>query len=264
MLTFPRRQNVLWTVEWVGGDGLQVVQADCLASSSLQESYEVVLQQKRNASIRIEAGGHPALSKSKRKRAAGLQDHGVNKSSKLKQDSDEQEEQAEDSLSSVPGQPSKQPQQVAEVDEERQPETPANALEPDSMTGANNHVKCGDGLTSFSFYLLKPGTTSSSKVLIPLDPQATLTTSLQDQTVLEYPTLYVLPHSPACLPSPFLLEKDYKTIHSGEEDELSEAIKQAGPAMAARGSRGHDSHAAPNTQLDPQKILDMLKRDVTR
>lgn len=115
-----------------------------------------------------------------------------------------------------------------------------------------------------SFYLLRPGTSSAAKVLIPLESHATLTASLQDRTVQEYPTIYVLPEPRGSLPSKYLLENEYNKIRKGEEDELNEAIKQAGPAAIVQNMRGEETVAAANTQIDPQRILDMLKRDVTR
>lgn len=263
MLTCRRRQNVLWTVEWIDGDGSQVVQADCSASSSLQESYELMLQQKRNASLRTATGDGAASSATKRKRA-DVQKGSASKSSKLQQESDLHLVHNEVFTTRAQQEFSTQSKRGGVSATQTEPEAPnVDALTSEPVTSVEQAVK-SDETPSLSFYLLKPGTTSTCKVLIPLDSRATLTASLQDHTVLEYPTLYTLAQSPESLTSPYMLEKDYNQIRKAEEVELNEAIEQAGPTFVAQGMRQNETVAAANTQIDPQKILDMLKRDVTR
>jgi hypothetical protein len=64
------------------------------------------------------------------------------------------------------------------------------------------------------FYLHRPRTTTKKPVLIPIPPHTTLANALRERTVLEFPTLYVLPDSAESLSaneeeSQFILEKDY-------------------------------------------------------
>jgi hypothetical protein len=113
------------------------------------------------------------------------------------------------------------------------------------------------------FYLLKTGTTSSSKVVIPLDLGTSLTHCLQDRTVLEYPTIFVLPNAPDSLPDGFILEEDYNMIRKGEEAELKEALRSLGPSRQQQTMQPEPRDTLPS-HTDAQRILDMLKRDVTR
>lgn len=129
-----------------------------------------------------------------------------------------------------------------------------------------NHSTVGQGTDQSSlnarklrFYLLRPGTSTSAKVLIPLDAEASLTQNLQDRTVLEYPTIYGLSSNSDELPEGFLTEEQYLRMRKREDGELREALDKAGPLpspIQQSDSVGSD--------VDPQRVLDMLKRDVTR
>lgn len=117
------------------------------------------------------------------------------------------------------------------------------------------------------FYLLKPGTTSKEKVLIPLNRQATLTSCLRDRTVLEFPTIYVLPHEPTSLPPEYMLESTYLQLQKSEKQELKEAVASAeekGAFQHVRSTQAQASSARPNVPLDANSILNVLKRDMTR
>ena len=108
------------------------------------------------------------------------------------------------------------------------------------------------------FYLLKPFTASKSNVLIPIDSSGKLTECLKGQTVLEFPTVYVLPNAPDALPAGFMLEEKYNKIQKAEEAEVDGMLRRTnestGGALAA--SREEEK------PLDANSILDMLKRDV--
>ena len=111
------------------------------------------------------------------------------------------------------------------------------------------------------FYLLKPNTAGPSRVLIPLKPGATLTDSLRDRTVQEYPTIYVLPDPPATLEAEFMLETNYL------ERVASKGQESSGNAGSVGGSRDgtaerHAEERGDVASLDAKSILKMLKRDV--
>lgn len=113
------------------------------------------------------------------------------------------------------------------------------------------------------FYLLKPGTKSASRVVIPLKSEASLTESLRHQILQEYPTIYVLPGPPDPLGAGFLLEKDYlkaiPTEAEGIVNQPSVATKANGVALGVQRHNlvDHDG------DLDAKSILAMLKRDIT-
>lgn len=214
--------------------------------------------QRRNASVRTRAG---EILSTKRKRAS-LHSDRANKTARP--DQGKQPDRAPDATDSGQLRPSTEPDGAAERRESvelssqstdtLESEPRANDEQPDEDIQSANLL----------FYLLKPGTSSASKVLIPLDSQATLTKSLQNQTLLEYPTIYALPQSTQLLPPAYLLESEYEKIRKGEEDELKEAINWAASTATPRGMQDPEPVAAANAAIDPQRILDMLKRDITR
>ncbi len=59
------------------------------------------------------------------------------------------------------------------------------------------------------YYLVKPRTGYTQKVLIPLSPFDTLSKCLYQQVILEFPSIEVSSKSPSELPSDCILEKDY-------------------------------------------------------
>lgn len=79
-----------------------------------------------------------------------------------------------------------------------------------------------DARRSHRFYLLKPMTPAGkSKELIPLDSAETLSSALQGRTVLEYPTVYILPPLP-----PSSSENDV-ALHLPENHILSSTERRA-------------------------------------
>jgi len=132
-----------------------------------------------------------------------------------------------------------------------------------SATGpsvADVAVQNSSDTPSHQYFLSKPATKSSSRVLIPLRADGTLTESLRGQTLQEYPTIYVLSLNHENLPEGFMLEKDYKDLTAKEKREVGRT--------ANLGADVVDNTDARQTQtageLDAQSILKMLKRDVRR
>ncbi|KAF1346922.1 hypothetical protein BDV97DRAFT_358130 [Delphinella strobiligena] len=116
------------------------------------------------------------------------------------------------------------------------------------------------------FYLLRPQTSASSRVVIPLFPDHSLTSSLEYRTVLEFPTIYVLEQGQDELPHTFITEDAYLKVKEEEEREVLELLK-ALPSSAAGGRVGAFGESAAESrtvrdELDPSQILEMLKRDV--
>jgi hypothetical protein len=109
------------------------------------------------------------------------------------------------------------------------------------------------------FYLAKPATSTTSQVVIPQSSKSTVTEALQGRSVLEYPTIYVLLQPPNGLPPGFMLEEDYlKTLPKNDP-----TIKpEPGEAEASRPN-SVQTRVQTEERLDPNAILNMLKRDVT-
>ncbi|CAK3927236.1 Hypothetical predicted protein [Lecanosticta acicola] len=272
--------HIMWTVELVDGHGNAEIHDDCLEDRTLSELYAHIQRGKGNAEKRrlgLEQAGSskPAKKRRLRERPAGCQLGG--QSTPV---ANAPLETASDVATAVAGRPI-----VAEVEVEEIPkpdELPEHAIasmiNPDAPETGDME---GDESTredpaarlegepesgpeqSCSFYLLKPGTSTASKVLVPLDSNRTLTESLQTQSVLEFPTIYILSHAPDQLPDGFMLATEYTQLQRGEEEELEEAMKKAGSEGIMQRTNGHEERPAPSA-VDANKILDMLKRDVTR
>jgi hypothetical protein len=109
------------------------------------------------------------------------------------------------------------------------------------------------------FYLLKPTTATASQVLIPLRAEATLTESLRNQTVLEYPTIYVLPNPPEALGESFMLEIQY--VETNDSHDRIRA-RRTGNEDRAQGEEQQGMERGDDAPLDAKGILAMLKRDI--
>jgi hypothetical protein len=243
----------MWTVEWVDGGGNRDLQHNCLESSTLADTYKLLQLEKDTAQRKAAADGS-SLRKVKRRRL------------------DRQPDEPSDS---------KQPAKEVNEDDQSHCDNPGNLatdeapIQPDgldstSLRGEDSTTEPKIGQTTetttdpnLSFYLLRTGTTSTSKVLIPLDSSASLTQSLRDRTVLEYPTIFVLPQPPDSLPEGFLLDKEYNKICKGEEEELQQALRSL-PQQAKQDTGRSEAKDDVPSHADAQRILNMLKRDITR
>lgn len=119
----------------------------------------------------------------------------------------------------------------------------------------------GDG--RYRFFLLKPRTSSSRLVLIPITSTATIGECLYGRTVLEFPTIYVFPNSTQQLPKEFMLEEDYLKQEGEEQREFDEVIKELDPEILRRlrhDDRRHDGTTAAEV-VDDKALLDVLKKD---
>lgn len=120
---------------------------------------------------------------------------------------------------------------------------------------------------SLYFYLHRPRTTTKKPVLIPLPPSATLATVLRERTVLEFPTIYVLPDSAETLlaekeTSRFILEAEY--LRTAGTDEAAE--KSAESEQEDMGSED-DATGLPGVSVDlrnvdEKKVMEVLKQDL--
>jgi hypothetical protein len=120
----------------------------------------------------------------------------------------------------------------------------------------------GDG--QYRFFLLKPRTSMSRHVLIPLTSTATLGECLYGRTVLEFPTIYVFPHSIQPLPQEFMLEEDYMKQEGEEQKEFSDLIKELDPDILRRlryDDSRDDNRTVSAEVVDDKAILDVLKKD---
>lgn len=286
--------NVHWTVEWVDGDGKRRIKDDCVEPASIEDLYAAIHAEKMKAERRhLEESRFGQAKKRglKRKREQNLKDS----QRKLDAISTRNENESLHNLvmaqastmadEATPTQKSANHNVTAAEDEstiddieQQQGDEITSAVSEPSNSAASTmetETQTARSLTSGAeasnnpvqyFYLLKPGTASPTRVLIPLRPGATLTEALRNHTVLEYPTIYVLPDSPASLQSEFMLETDYPDYVKKVASKGQVASASTGPVSGNRGStdstggqRVQEDDSAP---LDAKSILKMLKRDV--
>lgn len=249
----------MWTVEWIDADDHRETRHDCSASSTLAELYDLLQTEKRNAKKRQHGSEESAVTAQKK--------HKTRERKPMSDSKDCKAGQVNENSATQKTPDDTTPTQSSESNEQNTPshkltEPPTEATSDDA---SESHIE-GDlqsnSETEPHFYLLRPETASGSRVLIPLPSDRTLTQSLQDRTVLEFPTIYVLPHHPSQLLAPFMLEDAYLSMRAREEEQLQEALHKTKQHDTLPSARQHPNNTSQS--VDPQKILDMLKRDVTR
>lgn len=115
----------------------------------------------------------------------------------------------------------------------------------------------------FHFYLLRPRTSSTRHVLVPLDVSQTLGENLRGHTVLEFPTVYVFPGSMAQLPEDYMLENEYIEQEGEEQKEFDQLLKELDPEILKRLKEdGPVRDTAREEEVDSKRILDVLKQDL--
>lgn len=113
----------------------------------------------------------------------------------------------------------------------------------------------------FNFYLLRPRTSSSRRVLIPLTASDTLGDALRGCTVEEFPTIYYFPTTAPELHEAFMLDEDYRKEEGEQQREFEELMKDVDPEILKRlKDDGRSSKA--DEEVDSKKILDVLKQDL--
>jgi len=113
----------------------------------------------------------------------------------------------------------------------------------------------------YSFFLLRPRTSSSRQVLIPLDPNARLADSLRGRTVLEFPTIYAFPVSDQPPPAEFMLEQEYVIEEGEQQKEFEDLMKDVSPETLRALKASNDDEEA-SAEIDSKAILNVLKQDL--
>jgi hypothetical protein len=240
-LRSTRGHRALWTIEWVTDGGERELQHDCAEASAIRDLFAFSkLGRKRKAQ------GRAADDELNRKQNPTKKHKTEPISPRIK---DEPDLAPTDNvgISARPEKDSKDPAMLS-----------AESVSP-STTPVEQAPKSEDGRESSTrFYLRRPATASASKVLIPLRANATLTKSLEDQIVQEYPTIYVMPYDADNLPDGFVLFSQYLVERKQDEVELS-TVQQRVPSSTHRNP---EVSLERSQQLDANSILNMLKRDV--
>lgn len=264
--------NIHWTVEWVDAQGERCIKDDCLESAALTELHAVMQnarekEERRQLEVRRAAQAQAKRQGLKRKREQNpLASQRQLDETAIKQEveflknvrSDDAPSTVNPDITEHPAGSSSPVRIVTEaLGLQESTTTQAASQKPESSSYPDTQSS-----SKLYFYLLKPTTGTTSRVLIPLKPEATLTESLQNQALLEYPTIYALPMPPEALVEHFTLEVDYmESIAKNQKARIDGSNKQGdGSRISAGEPQDHElENGAP---LDAKSILAMLKRDI--
>ncbi|MCJ1301112.1 hypothetical protein MMC08_003911 [Hypocenomyce scalaris] len=238
-----KHRCVVWSVEWIHDDGSKEL-GTCLETLPLSEAYARHLQEKQPASKKRKLASGPYSEPKPNAAPANTGDV-----------QSPPEASKEHVTSSDP--PRITPQSSPPAEDLAQAAVPPSPV-PLASTG---HAASS---TTSHFYLLRPHTPSASRVLIPLLPTSTLSTSLNHRVILEFPTIYILPYLPDALPEGFMLEEQFLGYSEKENRELEALLKEV--VMPGDSPREDDSMrdqaVRGEEKLNDRKILDVLRQDL--
>ncbi|PPJ51742.1 hypothetical protein CBER1_08207 [Cercospora berteroae] len=251
-----KRHQIVWTVEWVDVEGRKQISDSGLANSSIQELYSHKQLENGNA-LKRKPGEH-AKEAQKRRRKERLAE------SQFQEEKPDQDASATANAGADEKveDPSSDVQPNSDSAETELAATQISQTEPKNSEKGPDQQDDGD--TPRHFYLLRTGTNAKQKVLIPLSRDATLTSCLKDRTVMEFPTIYVLPHDRDSLPKEYLLEEQYLKLQKSERQELRDAIAKAEKKGVFEHVSRAETAARNAPAMDANSILNVLKRDLTR
>lgn len=248
-----KRTQIIWTLEWIHEDQSRELQ-EVGETTQISEAYRLLLAHRQPLTHR--------QSKSKKRK---FQDESAKELPEAPEYTTVTRHEARQSPMRVEEEEAK-PASASGVDLSVGNPTTKSALEDcstEQLPADTNDAKpiCPD----VHFYLVKPHTSSTRCVLIPLPPDSTLAACLRDRVVLEFPTIQVLSKSPESLPSGFQLEDDYLDDFSKEQGELDELLATVQPSLALTLKNEHrvaQSTKCLDEDFDDKKILEVLKRDL--
>jgi hypothetical protein len=264
MTRVTNKGNVMWTVEWVAEDGTKNVDNDSFEGRQIRELWGDMKARRLNA----EKG-------KKRKRESEKATAASVPNDQEAEQQDHTNTSAEDSHPTVEGSAVNDgppaPKEIATDNASTQQAEASQSTAPkedqsNTLTASNNEVpvlseqddESTGAPTPEHFYLLRPFTASRLIVLTPIDALKSLTECLREQTVLEFPTIYVLPEEPHSLPDGFLLAEQYEKAQKAEEAEVDALVQRTNQTTGGALNATREEEKP----LDANSILDMLKRDV--
>lgn len=249
-----KSKRIVWSVEWIVEGEKRVAEVD--ESRTIEEAYkELVLEKERE--------------NKKRKRT---QEDGGAKAQKQKVQTNDVEES--------------KTQSVEDVMHSEGVTTNDTSIAADETPTEDASQEANSTQETTHFYLHKPHTSSTSTVLIPLLPTATLTAALHQKHVLEFPTIYAFTSSRSAqdsvleaqptndtskeaeegkhsLPQGFITVQQYNEQRSAEDRELMglmESIPERQRKIALDGGIFGGVEEKEET-VDEKEILEVLQRD---
>lgn len=278
---FQKTRQIVWTVEWIHQDGDKDLRQVHDSAPICREYTPVFLKHNKVESGRKRKRGTTALSKSD---AAAEHEAHAQAPSSLSPSSHEAEFE-KDCVNPVEPALSVQTAPVAIVKDiagtqKSGPSDTAGQNKPDSAEGAvpqtlppntspvsellRQPPGSSDDRGNY-YYLLKPRTTGTEKVLIVLSPTDSLLDCLRDQTILEFPSIQVLSKPPHSLPHGFILVHDWLERFEKEQEEMKCVLHEAGDLDVGEILPDVDEDHLPlvlQTMSNDNDIMSMLQQDV--
>ncbi|KAF1968398.1 hypothetical protein BU23DRAFT_541392 [Bimuria novae-zelandiae CBS 107.79] len=250
------KKNIVWTVEWIYEDSTRIINQTSSAATLL--------------------GGQP-FGKETKKRKRGI-DHPTATSEQEQQDvSPPVKVEGVPTIRTERTQPEPSPTGRSEPERDNSGATPGDGTPGDATkaqgqeaeAGADHHGSvCVDGSESkpvplkYAFFLLRPMTSSNRRILVRLDPTATLGECLRGRTVLEFPTIHVFPSAADPPHGKFMMEAEYLQQEGEEQKELEDLLKHASPETLRALKGEPDTNDNANDEIDSKRILDVLRQDI--
>ncbi|KAH0267121.1 hypothetical protein KCU91_g10311, partial [Aureobasidium melanogenum] len=266
-----KSKRIVWSVEWVVEGEKRVAEVD--ESRTVEEAYkELVLEKERENKKRKRTQEDGGARTQKQKAQTEKSDAEESKTQSVDGATADNESTLDPEGATTNDTPIalSADKTTAEdaLQQQPQPQPPPEDVSPTQRT---TH-----------FYLHKPHTSSTSTVLIPLDPTTTLTAALHQKHVLEFPTIYAFAtQKPALgaqltkdtpeeagketnpLPQGFITVQQYNEQRTAEDRELMglmESIPEGQRKIALDGGIFGGSEEKEET-VDEKQILEVLERD---
>ncbi|EMC91896.1 hypothetical protein BAUCODRAFT_79558 [Baudoinia panamericana UAMH 10762] len=241
--------DALWSVEWILGAEQRNLLHDCAESDTIASLYKSLVM----SEARKRGENAQSQRSKKRKRAQASEASSQPQASSSNAQPRNGDFENTSGVTEACDEPATERKLLEDLNET------APTTRPDVSGGAGESKHVADDL---HFYLLKPGSSSGIRALIPLQSADTLTRCLTNRTVLEYPTIYVMPDRPDSLPEGFIQDDDDWTMPKTERY-AAEGDAHSNGMTGSKGKLRVDGKDSTVDYADAQSILDMLKRDVS-
>ena len=246
-----KSKRIVWSVEWIVDGEKKIVEVD--ESRTLEVAYKELMVEKERES-------------KKRKR---MQDDAASKAQKQKVHT-EKPEATETNLEAVT---TKSETALDPESATTDASTTAPSTDDTRTTDALQEQQSSEAAPSpqetTHFYLHKPHTSSTNTVLMPLSSTSTLTSSLIQNHVLEFPTIYAfttsanIPEPINPLPAGFITLQQYTQNITDDDEELqglmSSIPKEQRKIALDGGIFGGEEEK--REEVDEKEVLEMLQRD---
>ncbi|KAH0343047.1 hypothetical protein KCU83_g8988, partial [Aureobasidium melanogenum] len=263
-----KSKRIVWSVEWVVEGEKRVVEVD--ESRTIEDAYKELVLEKERENKKRKRTQEDAGAKTQKQKVQTE-----------KSDADESRTQSVEGTTAN-SKPALETEVATTNDTPFAPFADGTTAHNASQQQQSSSEEAHSSQEKTHFYLHKPHTSSTSTVLIPLDPTTTLTTALHQKHVLEFPTIYAFATQKSAievqpikdtsedlgketniLPQGFITVQQYNEQRSAEDKELMglmESIPEGQRKIAFDGGIFGGTEEKEKT-VDEKQILEVLQQD---